>query len=231
MFCRMWGSNPLPSAYGRTRIRSSYRTRLALNKAHLVCKIHKWYFWLLRGLPHPHMLYKGKRSLNRGTIGPVSLTWVLRICWIGTNLEILEHSMLYKLSPIQKHKETIWPCHNNGHGQPRIIIWKKLQGMCLQLLGTSSGSILKPLLYHPHTKYGVYCFPVVRPFVRPPVTVSFPLRILGKLSWILTKFCICTDGCILSLFFRREVMLTFHHLVQKLYIQNSPNLSHFKRPS
>ena len=32
--------------------------------------------------------------------------------------------MLYKLSPIQKHQEQIWPCHKNGQGQPRIIIWK-----------------------------------------------------------------------------------------------------------
>ena len=29
----------------------------------------------------------------------------------------------------------------------------------------------------------------------------------------------------------QKLMLPFHHLVQKLYIQNSPNLSHFKRPS
>ena len=35
-----------------------------------------------------------------------SFTWVLRICWIRTNLKIQEHSMLYKLSPIQKRQET-----------------------------------------------------------------------------------------------------------------------------
>ena len=61
---------------------------------------------------------------NQMTIGPISLTWVLRICWIRTNFEIQEHSMLYKLSPIQKHQEQIWPCHKNGQGQPRVIIWK-----------------------------------------------------------------------------------------------------------
>ena len=34
--------------------------------------------------------------------------------------------MLYKLSPLQKHQEQIWPCHKNGHGQPRVIIWKHI---------------------------------------------------------------------------------------------------------
>ena len=62
---------------------------------------------------------------NQRTIGPVSLTWELRICWIKNNLEIQEHPMFYKLSPIQKHQEQIWPCHKDGHGQPRVIIWKK----------------------------------------------------------------------------------------------------------
>ena len=70
-----------------------------------------------------------KKIFNQRTIGPVSLTWVLRICWIRTNLEIQEHSMLFKLSPIQKHQEQIWPYHKNGQGQPRVIIWKKRQGM------------------------------------------------------------------------------------------------------
>ena len=63
---------------------------------------------------------KNQRPIGR----PVSLTSVLRICWIRTNLEIQEHSMLYKLSPIQKHQEEIWPCHKTCHGQPRVIIWK-----------------------------------------------------------------------------------------------------------
>ena len=75
-------------------------------------------------------------------IGPL-ITWVLRICWNRTNLEIQEHSMLYKLSPIQKHKEQIWPCHKNGQDQPRVIIWKKPHGMDIQPLG----SILKLLLF------------------------------------------------------------------------------------
>ena len=30
--------------------------------------------------------------------------------------------MLYKLSPTQKHSKQIWPCHENGQGQPRVII-------------------------------------------------------------------------------------------------------------
>ena len=87
-------------------------------------------------------------NVNQRTIGPVSPTWVLRICWIRTNLEIQEHLMLYKLSPIQKQQEQIWPCHKNGQGQPRVIIWKKPQGMGILPLGTfSSGSILKLLLF------------------------------------------------------------------------------------
>ena len=71
-----------------------------------------------------------EKKFNQTSIRPVSLTWVLRICWIRTNLEIhaQEHSILNKLSPIQKHQEQIWPCHKNGQGQSRIIIWKKAPG-------------------------------------------------------------------------------------------------------
>ena len=58
------------------------------------------------------------KNLNQRTIDLVLLT---------SNLEIQEHSMLYKLSPIQKHQEQIWPCHKNGQGQPRVIIWKNKQ--------------------------------------------------------------------------------------------------------
>ena len=73
---------------------------------------------------------------NQRTFGPVSLTCEMRICWIRTNLEIHEHSMLYKL--YRRIKQQIWPCHTNGQGQPRVIIWKKPQGMGIQPLGTSS---------------------------------------------------------------------------------------------
>ena len=55
--------------------------------------------------------------------------------------------MLYKLSPIQKHQEQIWPCHKSGQGEPKVIIWKKPQGMGIQTLGTNSGYILKLLLF------------------------------------------------------------------------------------
>ena len=63
---------------------------------------------------------------NQRTIGPVSLTRVLRICWIRTNLEIQEHSMLYKLSPIQKHQEQIWPYNKDGQGQPSAWAYNHL---------------------------------------------------------------------------------------------------------
>ena len=53
---------------------------------------------------------------NQRTTGSLSLT--LKICWIKTHLEIQEPSMLYKLSLIQKHQEQIWPCQENGQGQP-----------------------------------------------------------------------------------------------------------------
>ena len=87
-----------------------------------------------------------KKSYQR-TMVPVSLAWVLRICWIRTNLEIQEHSTLCKLTPIQKHQQQIWPCHKNGHGQHWVIIWKTPQGMGIQPLGASSGSIFKLLLF------------------------------------------------------------------------------------
>ena len=92
-------------------------------------------------------VYPRPPQKTQRTTGPVSLTRVLRICWIRTNLEIQEHAMLYKFSPIQKHQEQIWPCHKNGQGHPRVIIWKKPQGMGIQPLGTSSGSILKLSLF------------------------------------------------------------------------------------
>ena len=41
-------------------------------------------------------------NLNQKTNGPVSLTWVHRICWIRTSLEIHDY-MLYKLSSMQKY--------------------------------------------------------------------------------------------------------------------------------
>ena len=97
-------------------------------------------------VPPPLWLGGGDKN-NQRTTGPVSFTWVLRICWIRTNLQIQEHSMLYKLSPIRKHQEQIWHPHKNGQGQPRVIIWKKPQGMGIQPLGSSSGSILKHLLF------------------------------------------------------------------------------------
>ena len=92
---------------------------------------------------HTHLCITLVLVLYRFDIGPVSR--VLRICWIRTNFEIHEHSKLYKLSPIQKHQ--IYPCHKNGHGQPRVIIWTTPQGMGIQPLGTSSGSILRLLLF------------------------------------------------------------------------------------
>ena len=49
--------------------------------------------------------------------------------------------------PYRIIRKKIWPCHKNGQGQPRIIIWKKPQGMGIQPLGTRSGSILKLLLF------------------------------------------------------------------------------------
>ena len=108
-------------------------------------KIADPYFFLVRVTPLSGIV---PPFLNQRTIGPVSLTWVLRMCWIKTNLEIQEHSILYKLSPIQKHQEQIWPCHKNGQGQSRVIIWRKPQRIGVQLLGKSSGSILKLYSHH-----------------------------------------------------------------------------------
>ena len=130
-----------------------------------------------------HVLLKQRK--NQRTIGPVSLTWVLRIYWIRTNLEIHEHSMLYKLSPIQKQQEQIWPCHKNGQGQPSVIIWKKKpQGVGIQPLSTSSGSILKLLLFPsfctsskniPYASlfYMIFCFISYMSIKRQPLGTLF----------------------------------------------------------
>ena len=106
---------------------------------------------------------------NQRTTGPVSLTWVLRLCWIRTNLEIQEHSMLYKMSPIQKYQEQIWPCHKMVRVNPGSSFEKKPQGMGIQPLGTSSGSILKLLLFPsfctrkiPFASHFTWCFVLFR---------------------------------------------------------------------
>ena len=44
-------------------------------------------------------------------------------------------------------RKQIYLCHKNGQCQPRVIIWTKPQGMGIQPLGTSSGNILKLLLF------------------------------------------------------------------------------------
>ena len=80
---------------------------------------------------------------------PVSLTWMLRICCIRTNLEIQAQSVLYKLSPIQKHQEQIDPVIKIVNVNPGSSFERKNkpQGIGIQPLGTSSGSILKLLLF------------------------------------------------------------------------------------
>ena len=84
---------------------------------------------------------------NQRIIGPVTLIWVLRVCWIRTNLEIQEHLMFYNLSSIQKHQEQIWPCYKNGQGQPRVFKKKKKKKKKKGMVVKSSGSILKLLLF------------------------------------------------------------------------------------
>ena len=49
--------------------------------------------------------------------------------------------------PYRSIRKQIWPCHKNGQGKPRVIIWKKPQDMGIQPLGTSSSSILKLSLF------------------------------------------------------------------------------------
>ena len=49
--------------------------------------------------------------------------------------------------PYRSIRKQIYHCHKNGQCQPRVIIWTKPQGMGIQPLGTSSGSILKLLLF------------------------------------------------------------------------------------
>ena len=87
---------------------------------------------------------------TRGPFCLVSLTWVLRICWIRTNLEIHEHSKLYKLSPIQKHQETNLPLslkwsmstqghHLNkapghGHTTTRYKFWQHFKAFVIPII-------------------------------------------------------------------------------------------------
>ena len=79
----------------------------------------------------PAYTISSPRWANQRTTGPVSLTWVHRICWIRTSLEIHDY-MPYKLSPMQKIWTQIWPCHKNGHGQPSVIIWTNLNFAVLE---------------------------------------------------------------------------------------------------
>ena len=52
-------------------------------------------------------------------VGPVSLTWVHRICWIRTILEIHDHVLYIKAfthaDMLLSITKQIWPCHKNGH--------------------------------------------------------------------------------------------------------------------
>ena len=54
---------------------------------------------------HPKICCNHPKIWIRGPYGPVSLTWVHRICWIRTTLEVHDY-MLYKFSPMQNHYET-----------------------------------------------------------------------------------------------------------------------------
>ena len=62
---------------------------------------------------------------NQGTNGPVSISWVHKICRIRTRLEIHDYK-LYNLYPCRSIRKQIWPCHKNGQGQPSVIIWTNL---------------------------------------------------------------------------------------------------------
>ena len=175
------------------------------------CWSHLWNLYIYRC-----------QFLNQRTIGPVSLTWVLRICWIRINLEIQEHSMLYKLPSIQKQQEQILPCHKNGKGQPRVIIWKP-RGMGIQPLGTSSGSILKLLLFPSFCSssrkilfaslfYMIFCFSSYM-YIKPQGNKRHPW---GQLFRYKQKGLITLiTGCMFKKWLCPLIVCTFvHHFVQ-----------------
>ena len=93
--------------------------------------------------------YQGKRYpiLNQRTIGPESLTWVLRIYELEQTWKYMSTQSCISCHPYRSLREQIWPCHKNGQSQPRVIIWTKTQGMGIQPLGTSSSSIFNLLLF------------------------------------------------------------------------------------
>ena len=72
-------------------------------------------------------------------------------CWGYAELEqtwkYMSTQSFISCHPYRSIRKQIYPCHKNGQGQPRVIIWTKPQGMGIQPLGTSSGSILKLLLF------------------------------------------------------------------------------------
>ena len=53
------------------------------------------------------------KLITRETNGPVSLTWVHRICWIRTSLEIHDYKLYNCISfhPCRSIRQQIWPYH------------------------------------------------------------------------------------------------------------------------
>ena len=75
-------------------------------------------FWL-------HMI--STRFLTRGPL----VLYRSPECWGYTELGQTWNYMniqCFISCDIQKHQEQIWPCHKNGQGQTRVIIWKKAPG-------------------------------------------------------------------------------------------------------
>ena len=72
-------------------------------------------------------------------------------CWGYADLEqtwkYMSTQSFISCNPYRSIRKQIYPCHKNGQGQPRVIIWTKPQGMGIQPLGKSPGRILKLLLF------------------------------------------------------------------------------------
>ena len=88
------------------------------------------------------------RSLPQKNRGPL-VHYRSPECWGYVELEqtwkykSTQCSILLSSSTHTEASGTNLPCHKSGHGQPRVIIWKKPQGNGIQPLGTSSCGILK----------------------------------------------------------------------------------------
>ena len=121
----------------------------------------------------------------------------------------------------QSEGRTDWRTQTHGHRQTRSVA-SDLGPYCLGP-GSFANFPFRPRVVSPTFPFAPSRFtPPPPPESFGPLSRSLPSRFAPFIN-------VC--GCILPLFFSMDNNVNIHHLVQKLYIQNSSNFSHFKRPS